>query len=118
MGRHVAEKLQERGVMVPPYGRVELDYTGKGTPPDLVEPEALPLLDLARESLTEPCPRCGRQPGGFREFLVPSGAAMPVGVDICRARNCPTIYIVSEGFAEAVNARGLSGYVLRQLDSV
>jgi uncharacterized double-CXXCG motif protein len=115
-------RLQKAGISLPVLVPAKLTLPGKGVLPDLLEPQAVPAVDLARESLNEPdrlpCERCGRQPGGFSEFLVNRGTRMPRDVDLCRARNCPTLYLVSSRFAEAADRLGLRGCLVHALPEV
>ncbi|WP_414682979.1 double-CXXCG motif protein [Longimicrobium sp.] len=61
----------------------------------------------------QPCPACGRLASGFRALLMDVDATLPEGVDLCRGRNNPAIYIVTERFANAIRELGLTGCVVR-----
>lgn len=112
-------RLRDRGVRFPKVGVPKLQFSGKGQFPDLIEPEAVPLIDLSRQGRTQPvaaaCLRCGRQPGAFEEFLLDASVIIPQDVDLCRARNNSAVYVVTEHFADAVHSLELTGFVLKEL---
>ena len=118
----VVLRLHELGVRLPPCGTPQLLGKGKTDVPALLEPQAVPVLDFAREGLERPdrerCRRCGRESSGFRRFLVPADAYQETEWDIFRARNCPTVYVVTERFVDAVAQLGLSGCVTRELEVI
>jgi uncharacterized double-CXXCG motif protein len=115
-------RLRDFGVSIPRVAPLHLTPKGSTKVPELVEPVAIPLFELAREGLKDPdvlpCEKCGRVASGFRAFLAPSGAVLPEGVDLCRARNNPGVYIGSELLANAVESLSLTGCVMKPLASV
>jgi hypothetical protein len=112
-------QLREWGVIFPSVGIPHLRYSGKSNLPIMIEPEAVPLFELSRKGLNHPdltpCDRCGRQPGGFHDFLVDTPVKVPENIDLFRARNNSAVYVVTERFSTAIRNLGLTGFVLKDL---
>jgi uncharacterized double-CXXCG motif protein len=112
-------RLHAAGIRMPRCGVPRLSQRGKREIPALVEPEAVPLVEVVRESLDAKerprCQRCGYKGGRFRMAGVGVDVSVPRDVDIFRARNLPGIYLATERFAEAVRSLGLTGCILKSL---
>lgn len=104
------------------FGRVSvpaLRHLGRGPAPDLVEPEAVPVIPLSRDGLRQPasapCAQCGRQAGAFESFVLDASISVPDGCDLFRCVNNSAVYVVTERFAAVVQQQNISGCVLKPL---
>lgn len=113
-----AERLVGRGVDL---GRlVPVLAIAEATTPQFLEPEVIPSVRLAKDSMmdptAEPCPQCQRVPTGFKSPLVLE-RGLPADVDIARARNDPALIFVSERFVEAARELRLLGFVAQPVST-
>jgi len=116
MKREVFETLRDRGIKIPRVGTPQLTWRGRGGLPDLVEPEAPPLIDVVgdwSDPLSTRCTACGRRSGWWQRWSLPADTKFPALYDIVRARNAVSVYLITETFAEAFKELELTGFVLK-----
>ncbi len=113
------DALVRQGVRLPSGTRARLSFKVGSTEVHYIEPEALLCVNLSRSGLKQrerqPCRTCGRQSGGFAEFLVDPAEALPDTTDLARAANNPAVLLASERFANAVRTLGLTGLACKPL---
>lgn len=126
--RGAVRQLEEQGVRLPRCGVPRLTpRPATQLSIDLVEPEAVGLIDVVNGSPGDPqalaCPRCGRVPSSPSVFSAPTfhvsaDVEIPEHVDLFRPRNRPAALVVTERFAAAVEALALTGGVLKPIPVV
>ncbi len=112
LGREALTKLQDAGLRLPATVAPRLKFRG-GAPAELLELQIEPAGELAEESFAaggRPCPACGRD-GRRPERFIADTRSLPADLDIFRARNFPTLILVTGRLVEAARRLGLTGAV-------
>lgn len=118
----VVDLLISRGVRLGRLVEAELRNKKDDTPiHGWFEPEAelrteLVELPSTAGSISE-CAKCGRRSGYSVKMQLADPTQIPTDVDIWRATNWPSRYLVSERLANAVGELELTGCLLRPLDN-
>ena len=113
--RSALERLQAEGVQgLRGYG-TQLRFRGKN-PPELLEPELLPRVQLHADCLPPnrptPCEKCGRKGWRLPDEPILDATSLPQELDLFRMEYFTTVIVGSERFVETVRRLGFEQDIL------